>query len=59
MSSADSLCLLLEVCMTEIVVFYSARPENHLDRAIPSPKFTFNNVTHTRPKPDFLLFQPE
>jgi hypothetical protein len=52
----EGLCpLLLEVCMTEIVVFYSARPENHLDRAIPSPKFTFN----TRPKPDFLLFQPE
>jgi hypothetical protein len=42
-----------------ILEFYPARPEDHLARSSPSPKFTFKYVTRTRPKPDFLLFQPE
>jgi hypothetical protein len=41
-----------------ILEFHPTRPEDHMARRSPNPKFIFKYVTRTPPKPDFLFFQP-
>jgi len=52
--SQEGLC-----ARARILEFYAVRPEDHLSRSRPNPKFTLKYVTLTRPKHDFFLFKPE
>jgi hypothetical protein len=48
--------LALEVCTGRN---FGISPGPALTAFGPSPKFILKYVSHTQPKPDFLLFQPE